>query len=286
MAVIQIPIGGRPVPIEVPDFAMESTQQDLLNVTQKMASAIGALDGPDGTKESIDKLTGAVQQGNAEQRDLNRDLRGLANGASGLAASAKNLGDVTKAGEFSKRIFDALGLVNVGVQFGLVFGYAEELGEVFNKTARVGVDFGKDLLMVQSEAATLGLTLDQFGKIVGTQGSIMAGLGQNTTQGSQRFMDFAQSLREGTRELGFFGMKSDEMAMILADELEVRRQTIGSERLRQTGEAELTKQLKESFMINEAMARLTGQDVQERRKAQMEARRGAVAQSFLSEQTI
>ena len=286
MAVIQIPIGGRPVPIEVPDFAMESTQQDLLNVTQKMASAIGALDGPDGTKESIDKLTGAVQQGNAEQRDLNRDLRGLANGASGLAASAKNLGDVTKAGEFSKRIFDALGLVNVGVQFGLVFGYAEELGEVFNKTARVGVDFGNDLIIVQSKAATLGLTLDQFGKIVGTQGSIMAGLGQNTTQGSQRFMDFAQSLREGTRELGFFGMKSDEMAMILADELEVRRQTIGSERLRQTGEAELTAQLKESFMINEAMARLTGQDVQERRKAQLEARRGAVAQSFLSEQTI
>ena len=57
MAVIQIPIGGRPVPIEVPDFAMESTQQDLLNVTQKMASAIGALDGPDGTKESIDKFS-------------------------------------------------------------------------------------------------------------------------------------------------------------------------------------------------------------------------------------
>ena len=172
------------------------------------------------------------------------------------------------------------------MQFGLVFGYAEELGEVFNKTARVGVDFGNDLLIVQSNAASLGLTLDQFGKIVGTQGSIMAGLGENTIQGSQRFMDFAQSLREGTRELGFFGMKSDEMAMILADELEVRRQTIGSERLRQTGEAELTAQLKESFMINEAMARLTGQDVQERRKAQMEARRGAVAQSFLSEQTI
>jgi len=286
MAVIQIPIGGRPVPIEVPDFAMESTQQDLLNVTQKMASALGAIDGSDGTKQAINKLAGAVEDSNTNQRDIVGTFKEMNRGATGLAASAKNLGDVTKAGEFSKRIFDALGLATLGVQFGLVFGYAEELGEVFNKTARVGVDFGRDLLIVQGNAASLGLTLDQFGKIVGTQGSIMAGLGRDTNEGSRRFLEIGKSLRNATKDVGFFGMKSDEMAMILADELEVRRQTIGSERLRLTTDAQLTKQLKESFMINEAMARLTGQDVQERRKAQLEARRGAVAQSFLSEQTI
>ena len=286
MAVIQIPIGGRPVPIEVPDFAMESTQQDLLNVTQRMASALGALDGSDGTKQAIDNLTGAVQDSNANQRNIVGTFREMNRGATGLATSAQRLGDVTKAGEFSKRIFDALGLATLGVQFGLIFGYAEELGEVFNKTARVGVNFGEDLLKVQSDAASLGLTLDQFGKIVGTQGTIMKGLGEDTDLGSRRFLQIGNALRDATRDVGFFGLKSDEMAMILADELEVRRQTIGSERLRLTTDKELTAQMRESFAINEAMARLTGQDIQERRKAQMEARRGAVAQSFLSEQTM
>jgi len=40
MAVIQIPIGGRAVPIEVPNFAMEDTQQSILSVSQQIRDAI------------------------------------------------------------------------------------------------------------------------------------------------------------------------------------------------------------------------------------------------------
>jgi len=285
MAVIQIPIGGRAVPIEVPNFAMEDTQQSILSVSQQIRDAITGVEGNDRqTQSAINDLTREVASGNMQQRSLFRNLTGQ--GAAGSAAAGfDRLGDVTKAGDFGQKLFDSLGMANIGVQFGMVFGTMEQLGEVLNKVSRVGVSFGDDLLQVQDQAAGLGLTLDQFGKIVGTQGSIMKGLGDNTNQGSRRFLDLATAVREGTREFGFFGTKSDEMAMILADELEVRRQTIGSERLRNLTEKQLTEQMTESLKINEAMARLTGQDVQERRKAGLEARRNAVAQSFLSEQT-
>ena len=287
MAVIQIPIGGRAVPIEVPNFAMEDTQQSILSVSQQIRDAITGVEGNDRqTQSAINDLTREVASGNQQQRSLFRNLGGFGRGAAGSAAAGfDRLGDVTKAGDFGQKLFDSMGMANIGVQFGLVFGTMEQLGEVLNKVARVGVNFGDDLLKVQDQAAGLGLTLDQFGKIVGTQGSIMKGLGDNTNQGSRRFLDLATEVRKSTKDFGYFGTKSDEMAMILADELEVRRQTIGTERLRNLTEKELAKQMTESLAINEAMARLTGQDVQERRKAALEARRSAIAQSFLSEQS-
>jgi len=285
MAVIQIPIGGRAVPIEVPNFAMEDTQQSILSVSQQIRDAITGVEGNDRqTQSAINDLTREVASGNQQQRSLFRNLTGQGSAGS-AAAGFDRLGDVTKAGDFGQKLFDSMGMANIGVQFGMVFGTMEQLGEVLNKVGRVGVNFGDDLLKVQDQAAGLGLTLDQFGKIVGTQGNIMKGLGDNTEQGSRRFLDLATAVRKGISQFGYFGTKSDEMAMILADELEVRRQTIGTDRLRNLTEKELTKQMTESLAINEAMARLTGQDVQERRKAALEARRSAIAQSFLSEQS-
>ena len=291
MAIISIPIGGRPVPIEVPDFAMEGTQRDLLDVSKSIRDALGGVKtGGDSTQRAVNNLSKSIEQGNAAQKSLLSKMAsrigGATNSASGAAAGFQRLGDETKAGAFSQRIFDAMGMANFGVQFGLAFGYAEELGEVMNKTARVGVNFGDKLIEVQAQAGNLGLTLDQFGKIVGTNGAVMAGLGDTTSQGMHRFLELGKAVREGTRNFGFFGMKSDEMAMILADELEIRRQTIGTEGLRNLKTGEFTDQMVETLKINEAMAAITGQDVQERRKAGMEARRGAVAQSYLSEQTM
>jgi hypothetical protein len=267
---------------------MEGTQRDILDVSKSIRDALGGVKtGSDSTQRAVNNLSRSIEQGNAAQKSLLSKMTSRIGGsASSAAAGISRLGDETKAGAFSQRIFDAMGMANFGVQFGMAFGYAEELGEVMNKTARVGANFGDRLIEVQAQAGSLGLTLDQFGKIVGTNGAVMAGLGDTTSQGMQRFLDLGNAVRDGTRQFGFFGMKSDEMSMILADELEIRRQTIGTEGLRNLKTGEFTAQMVESLRINEAMAAITGQDVQERRKAGMEARRGAVAQSYLSEQTM
>ena len=42
MAQINIPMGGRSVPIDVPDFAMESTQEQLLATMQQLVGGQSA----------------------------------------------------------------------------------------------------------------------------------------------------------------------------------------------------------------------------------------------------
>ena len=43
MAVITINMGGRPMAVDVPDFAMESTQQDVRSAIESLTSQIQAL---------------------------------------------------------------------------------------------------------------------------------------------------------------------------------------------------------------------------------------------------
>ena len=44
MAVVQIPMGGGMMGIDVPDFAMEATQQDLLSYTQQQVNILNVED--------------------------------------------------------------------------------------------------------------------------------------------------------------------------------------------------------------------------------------------------
>ena len=75
MAVINIPMGGRAVPIEVPDFAMESTQQAILQTSQQMNAALAQMAGIEqNTNINNQRLISAVkdvqretQQGNQQQ---------------------------------------------------------------------------------------------------------------------------------------------------------------------------------------------------------------------------
>ena len=69
MAIIQIPIGGRPVTVDVPDFAMESTQQDVKNAIQDLVTTMGGVvskiddtsSGDMAIKGAVDDLNGITR---------------------------------------------------------------------------------------------------------------------------------------------------------------------------------------------------------------------------------
>ena len=75
------------------------------------------------------------------------------------------------------------------------------------------------------------------------------------------------------------------MAELLAEELELRRSMMDSEAFRNMTTDEFTDSMIENLKQQQAMAKVTGQDVRERIAAQMEAKKSVVAQSFLSEQS-
>lgn len=291
MAVINIPIGGRPVAIEVPDFAMESTQQQILNNAMQMNAALASLSGLE-QRDNVNnaRLIRTVQDSakskSAETQSENNKFREKLSGAMSGAVS-KGIGVVgTNTGsDLSKKLFETIGMAKLGQQFGMTFGYLEALGATMAKTARVGVNFGDNLLEVQADAASVGLSLDQFGKMIGTSGLSMRALGDTTQDGSTAFLKMNKTLQNSLEPFGMFGMKSDEMSMLLADEIETRRRIMGVDGVRNLTQGELTESMKEQIRLGQVQARLTGEDIQAARARNLEARQNAINASYLSEQS-
>jgi len=295
MAVINIPMGGRAVPIEVPDFAMESTQQAILQTSQQMNAALAQMAGIEqNTNINNQRLISAVkdvqretQQGNQQQGRFSRlmERASVAGGnGSGFFREGSGLNGIVSAStgkEFSERLFNAMGMANVGLQAGMAMGYMEQLAQVMTNTMRSGVNFADDFIEVQRQAAGIGLTLQQFGKMVGENAEAMIGLGESTQAGSRRFLQFGSALQTAMDPFGNFGLKADEMAMLLSDEIELRRATMGIEKLRTLNEQELAGSLTEQIRLSTIQARLTGQDVREMRRRSMEARSDPVNASYL-----
>ena len=291
MAVINIPIGGRPVAIEVPDFAMESTQQQILNNAMQMNAALASLSGLE-QRDNVNnaRLIRTVQDSakskSTETQSENNKFREKLSGAMSGAVS-KGIGVVgTNTGsDLSKKLFETIGMAKLGQQFGMTFGYLEALGATMAKTARVGVNFGDNLLEVQADAASVGLSLDQFGKMIGTSGLSMRALGDTTQDGSTAFLKMNKTLQNSLEPFGMFGMKSDEMSMLLADEIETRRRIMGVDGVRNLTQGELTESMKEQIRLGQVQARLTGEDIQAARARNLEARQNAINASYLSEQS-
>lgn len=292
MAVINIPMGGRAVPIEVPDFAMESTQQAILQTSQQMNAALAQMAGIEqNTNINNQRLISAVkdvqretQQGNQQQGRFSRLMERASGNGSGFFREGSGLNGIVSAStgkQFSERLFNAMGMANVGLQAGMAMGYMEQLAQTMTNTMRSGVNFADDFITVQGEAAEIGLTLQQFGKMVGENAEAMIGLGESTQAGSRRFLQFGSALQTAMDPFGNFGLKADEMAMLLSDEIELRRATMGIEKLRTLNEQELAESLTEQIRLSTIQARLTGQDVRAMRRRSMEARSDPVNASYL-----
>lgn len=288
MAVISISIGGRQTPIEVPDFAMESTQQQILNNAMQMNTALASLSGLE-QRDNINnaRLIRTVQDSAktrstetaSENRKFRQNLTGAMSGAvsKGIGLVGQNTG-----ADLSKKLFETIGMAKLGQQFGMTYGYLEALGSTMAKTARVGVNFGDNLIQVQEDAAAVGLSLDQFGKMIGTSGLSMRALGDTTQDGSSAFLRMNRALQNSLEPFGMFGMKSDEMSMLLADEIETRRKSMGIDGVRNLTQGELTESMKEQIRLGQVQARLTGEDIQSARARNLEARQNAINASYLS----
>jgi hypothetical protein len=99
----------------------------------------------------------------------------------------------------------------------------------------------------------------------------MRELGPNVEDGSQRFIGLVEDFRNSTKEFGYFGMASGEMAEFMAEELDIRRKSMDAEQLRLYIQNDLNDAMVANFKEQQAMAKVTGQNVRERIRAQMAA---------------
>lgn len=290
MAIVNIPYGGQSVPVTVPDFAMEATQQDVLvqaqkqtDVLQEIASKMGiSLTNDQNEAKSNRALAQQIDKSekNEERRDrsLQQAISQLGGAASGTINAMQRAGDTGKLSDMIGKdgLLGTLGFGAMGAQLGTLFGILEEFGDALGALRRTGAGLGADLVELRGAAAAVGLDMQTLSKLSVENGAAIRALGENSKEGTTEFLALNKSLREASRDMGFFGMGTKEMSAMLVDEIELRRATRNEAFLEESARAGMIDSLKENMKLNEVMAGLTGQDIQDRIKARNEFRRDAV----------
>ena len=300
MASVNIPFGGSTVTVDVPDFAMEGTQQDVLDqasrqtdALQKIAQSMGISIQNDRQETKSNKdLAAQIKKGNADEdknfTQLNKSMRSMNISASNALQSASS--SESLAGLMGKDgLLGTLGLGTIGAQVGTLFGILEEFGSAMGALRRTGGGLGSDLLELRRQASAVGLDMQTLAKITVENGNAIRSLGNNTIDGTTQFLTLNKSLREATREAGFFGMTTKEMSNLLIDEIELRRSTRNESFLEAGARDQMVASMRENLKLNEVMASLTGQDVQDRIKARNEFRKNAIvaaAQSRMNQEQL
>ena len=305
MASIQLPYGGASINVDIPDFALETTQQDIARESSESNSILAQIASHMGVEvrlsrdqgKATDQLISKIDQQTNETKSLGRKLKGATQGMIGRGSMGMQnaLGGISG----KESVADLMGkngllgavpgMGNAGAMIGSLFGILEEFGNSMGTLRRVGAGVGIDLQQLRSDAAKTGIGLETLGKIVTNNGATIRSLGANTVEGTRNFVELNKVLQEQTKSLGYFGMAADQLAAILTDEIELRRRASGLNANENIDRIALARSIKENLRLQEAMAAATGTDLADRVKAQVEMRRDAqiaMAMRNMSEQQI
>ena len=282
MAIIQIQAGGRPMTVDVPDFAMESTQQDIRSIMSDMQSALTGMRTM--TQQGDQQIASAIRDGN---RQAEKDTAGQKIRDSKLAqgignATAMGMTQALAKPGMMTGLMKSLGLGGMATAFGMVMGVSKELSSTFSFAGSVGVSFAGDIVKTGERLANVGLQLDQFGDLIAQNTSMMYELGGSVEDGSQKFIDIMEGMEQSAKPFGYFGLAADEMGQFLSEELEIRRKIMDSEQLRLYIQNDLNDAMIRNFVEQEKMAKITGQNVRERIRAQMEAKENPIMQAAMA----
>ena len=275
-------MGGQTVPVDVPDFAMESTQASVLSALQQIAGGQSAIQASNrGVSQGDAKISGDLKALNANIRKDQRErlqehartARKMYDGVSnGVSSGINNIAGKGAMGIGS--LFGSLGMGMMATQFGMVTGQAETLAKALAYGGRIGLSYGDDMLRTNEQLAKLGLTLSDFASVIGGNLAAFQELGGSVEEGSRVFLKQLGAFRQLSKEQGYFGMLSGEMAQFMGEELEIRRKMMSLDEYRLYVENNLVDSMNKNFILQEKMAKLTGQDVRDRIAGQMAMRRG------------
>lgn len=291
---IVVEVGNQKIPVQADDFASEATLQQLVNVSTAMAQSISQQSRNDTRQNTNDsKQTEAltrIAQNTGESRTM-RGLNALGSAATGLTAATMNLATsiegmktsqlVSNIGQAGSDLASLLpGKLGTVMEFAadtltsgatMLVGMMEKLGASFNTLRRVGVGFGTELEKIRMAAANSGMQLDAFAALLAQNGVTVKSLGDSTGTGALKLAELSDTFYKVTQNFGNFGMGMTEINQLLLDEIEIRRQSGMDVRNLSTNFTILGNAITENARRQEAMSRMTGEDMRARMAAQREA---------------
>ena len=271
---IEIHIGENS--IKVPKWATDETAKEMAQYNKASAKALTQIlalqDSGNKTVKKNQKLfkelKDATKRDQTETINSERKLNKLRKThGDALSKANKKLGD---AGKTITEVFDKNSLAGVAaaiggiVGLGAVAGFAVTTMETFAKNianlTNVGVGLGVSLVDLRQQAAATGLNMEDYGKLVMSNGDALRALGTNAQDGAAKFSALSLAAKTSAQEFNNFGLSNQEYNEYLLEEIEIRRKAGVSQ-------ATLTNNVADSLnsllVETTAMATVTGQDRRE-----------------------
>jgi hypothetical protein len=302
---IDIPGVGR---VTADNAASEHTLNELLKVMQGIQKQFKSGTGPGGSAGAgavggaAKPAAGAAAQNKVQQQQTQQTGKssqaftklGIATGAASTAFTKLTTGTGIVTGSFLSLAGSSTALINqfanmgnsltsaaqtlgsipivgtllAGV-FGAVAAAAEKQLGSYQALANSGATFGGSMLAMTNAASGAGLTVEQFSKIVASNGQAMVALGGTTEQGAKRFADLGKKMKQSGLgdELLRMGYSTEGVNQGMASYIQV----MGSNgRLQNASTAQLAAGSATYMKELDGLAKITGSTREEKQK-EMEA---------------
>ena len=266
MATVTIDIPGIGT-VEAENAASESTLRELVNLMKKgQGSGSGGTGG--GSSGGSSGGSGGGSGGNDDKEQaklrakkdafldttgrLTAGLASLGNASIDLVGKFANAGDSLEsaAGVFS-------GIPIVGSMFGLVASSASKVADSFAAGAASGATFDGSIRTMSESASQAGMTLDQFGGFIASNGAAMVALGGETSAGAKRFSTLSRQIRDSGQDLFSLGYSTQTINEGFANYAkQLRMQGLSQRKTDQ----ELVQGSQEYLKEMDQLAKITGEE--------------------------
>lgn len=180
----------------------------------------------------------------------------VAEASANLISDLANVGDSLTAAAGTLRNIPIVGGV-LSTVLGAVAAAAEKSASAYKAAAASGATFGGSIGNFSRAASEAGMTIEQFGQLIGKNGQGMLGFGGTTEEGAKRFASVSRQLRSTNSELMALGFGTAEINQGLANYGALLR-TQGLQGKKTN--AEMAAGAKSYLKEMDALAKITGEE--------------------------
>ena len=273
--------------VEAKNAATEETLREILKAMQGVqrntgggrgggGAGAGAGGGAGGGMGPLNKGVGGVTKGLGA---LAKGLGGVAGVAGQVAmkflevgaASANLIKDLSNVGDSLTNAASSMNAIPIvggtlAAVFGAVAEAAEKSAKSYQSAASAGASFGGSMNRFIATASQAGMTMEQFGALVKSNGVGMLGFGGTVEEGAKRFGAVSKALRSSSNDLYALGFSTQEINEGLAGYGKLMRLTGRSQNMTTQ---ELANGAKSYLKEMDALAKITGED-RKQQEAKME----------------
>lgn len=184
-----------------------------LAVAGKGLSGIGTIAG--GLGKGLGMAAGAVTKVATGGIMVAKMFGQVAESSANLVQDLSNVGDSLTAAAGTLRNIPIVGGI-LSTVLGAVAAAAEKSATAYKAAAASGASFGGSMQSFSRSASEAGMTMEQFGQLIGKNGEGMLAFGSTTEEGAKRFSQVSKALRSTSSELYALGFGTAEINQGLA----------------------------------------------------------------------